>query len=368
MSYKPVPQSSTRSLASAQERELVFNFRLALPGRASSRHTQRAYFRWVDAFLCDLAELKPTQGMDRMRRMEMLPVELLEALLSAGQLRAWLGQLTMRGQGKQAIDQARAAIVTLAALLAEAGWIDERDAAAMARVRPPQAEDGQRPGRWLSLEELRQLMNAAPQIATSDEQAVRNEVVIGILCTMALRREELSSARWGDLSLQDSRVVMRIHGKGRKVAYVDVPRFVVNQLSRWRKVVTPDALHPQPRTPLVRRIWKGGRVADTGLSPDGIWLIVDLAAREAGLGHVAPHDLRRSVAGALHQSGVPIETISRLLRHSNVDITERYLNRMPRPNEGAILMSQTLGFEGDDAMWPGFDGPLIQPSSDKGEK
>lgn len=336
----------------ADQSNLVFNFRLALPGRASSRHTQRAYFRWVDTFLADVADLKRTKGISRVSRMESLPIPVLQRSLSPAQLRAWLGHLVQAGHGKQGIDQARAAIVTLADLLAEAQWMDERDSAAMARVRPPRAEDGQRPGRWLAVEDVRLLMYAAPEIATTDNQAFRNQVVVNMLCTMALRREELSSARWGDLTLQNNRPVLRVHGKGRKVATIDVPRPVLKSLDRWRKVVTPDQLHPEPHTPLVRRIWKGGRVAKNGLSADGIWLIVDQAAQYAGLGHVAPHDLRRSVAGALHQSGVPVETISRLLRHANVTVTEKYLNRMPQPNEGAILMSEALGFEGED--WPGF--------------
>ncbi|MFW5708950.1 MAG: tyrosine-type recombinase/integrase [Chloroflexota bacterium] len=337
----------------SHDTDLTFNFYLALPGRASSPHTQRAYFRWVDTYLADVAGLKPMRGDSRINRMQSLPVPVLQKTLSAPQLRAWLGRLIQRGHGKQGIDQARAAIVTLTDLVVEAGWLDDYTAAAVARVRPPRAEDGQRPGRWLSLDELRRMMRAAEDVATTRNQSLRNAVVMNTLCTMALRREELSAARWGDLSLQNNRPVLRVHGKGRKVAYIDVPRPVLRALDRWRLVIAPDALHPSPETPLVRRIWKGGRVADHSLSPDGIWLIVDQAAVHAGVGHVAPHDLRRSVAGALNESGVPVETISRLLRHSNIAVTEKYLSRLPRANEGALLMSEALGLEEDE--WPGFE-------------
>ena len=334
---------------------LTFNFMLALPGRASSRHTQRAYFRWVDTYLADMAEQKPTKGDARIKRMQMLPVPVLAKVLTAQHLRAWLGMLARKGHSKQGLDQARAAIVTLTDLLAEAQWIEDYTAASMARVRPPRAEDGQRPGRWLSLHEVRMLMAAAPQIATTDNQAARNSVVISMLCTMALRREELSVAKWGDLTLQNNRPVLRVHGKGRKVATIDVPNPVLKALNIWRRVIEPDALHPAPHTPLIRRIWKGGGVSQHGLSPDGIWLIVDQASEHAGLGHVAPHDLRRSVAGALYEAGVPIDTISRLLRHSNIAITEKYLSRLPHANQGAVLMSEALGFSEDDTVWPGFE-------------
>lgn len=336
-------------LIPSYESGLTFNFAAALPGRASSVHSHRAYFRWVDTYLVDIAGLKPMHGAARLARMMALPVELLQESLSARQLRAWLGMLVSRNHGKQGIEQARAAIVTLADLLAEAELFDEYAAAAMSRVRPPRAEEGQRTGRWLSVDELKLLMSAAREIGTSENQMLRNDVIATILCTMALRREELAVAKWEDLSIQNNRVMLRVHGKGRKVAMIDVPRPVLRAIDRWRQATGPGT---DKHSPLIRRIWKGGRISRRGLTPDGIWWMIDEAARAAGLGHVAPHDLRRSVAGALHEAGTPIDKISRLLRHSNIAVTERYLNRLPRANEGAILMSDVLGLDDD---WPGFD-------------
>lgn len=350
---RPRPQQDS-SLAAHSG--LTFNFALALPGRASSQHTQRAYFRWVDTYLADVAQMAATSGPQRYARMNALSIPILREILTAPQLRAWLGSLARRGHGKQGIDQARAAVVTLADLLAEAEWIEDYTAAAMARVRPPRAEDGQRLGRWLSTDQIRSLMEAARDIATSDNQRLRNDVIITMLCTMALRREELAAAKWGDLSLQNNRIVLRVHGKGRKVATIDVPRPVLRAIDNWRRcVAVGDDGALQPHTPLVRRIWKGGRVARHGLAPDGIWLVVDRAARKAGLGHVAPHDLRRSVAGTLHAAGVSVDKISQLLRHSNIAVTERYLQRLPQANQGAVMMSDLLGLFNDDEDWSGFE-------------
>src|SRR5262249_14111321 len=131
-------------------------------------------------------------------------------------------------------------------------------------------------------------------------------------------------------------------------------RPVMRALDHWRGFVNRSEYPPTKDSPLIRRIWKGGRVSHGGLTTDGIWWIIDATATHAEVGHVAPHDLRRSVAGALHEAGTTIEKISELLRHSNVSVTERYLNRLPKANEGAILMSDLLGFDQDDD-WPGFD-------------
>ena len=124
--------------------------------------------------------------------------------------------------------------------------------------------------------------------------------------------------------------------------FVDVPRPVLRALDGWRRAVEPNAPHPPPESPLVRRIWKGGRIARQGLSPDGVWHVVKRSAAQAQLGNVA-----------LEESGVPVETISRLLRHNSIAVTEKYLSKLPRVNEGAVLMSEALGLENED--WPGFE-------------
>ncbi len=65
------------AIVPAAPTELTFNLVAALPGRASSPHTSRAYFRWIDQYLVDIAGLKPTDGDSRVHRMSMLSVKLL---------------------------------------------------------------------------------------------------------------------------------------------------------------------------------------------------------------------------------------------------------------------------------------------------
>lgn len=327
---------------------LTFNFVLALPGQASSPHTARAYFRWVDQFLVDVAGWHPSTSDTRIDRMQRLPVGVLVSSLTPAQVRAWLGMLVRRNHGRQGLQQARAAVVTLASLMAEADLLNDMVSAAISRVKIPRAEEGQRTGHWLSTDQLKMLMNASRQIATSENQVLRNYALTSMLCTMALRREEIASVRWNDFSIQNDRAVLRVHGKGRKTAPIDVPRAVINALTSWRSALVAQDQLESTASPLLRRLWKGGRISRNGLTPDGIWLIVSESAKAANLGEVAPHDLRRSVAGALQANGVPIDKISRLLRHSNVAVTERYLSKLPQINEGALLMSDMLGLEDDN--------------------
>ena len=297
-----------------------FDFTKALPKRTESSNTQRAYYRWVDRFLVDVAGLKPTSGDERLQRMETLPLKSLIRHMTARKLRNWLNRLVEEKQGRQALDQARATIVTLAELMAEEGALEEGLAKEIQDVSVPSVKKNPTPERLLNPEEVRRLMAAARDMAHSTNQLLRNNVVATMLCTMALRREELSAAQWGDVTVKEGIAVLDM-GQG----YVDVPLPVVTIIDRWRSMLG----EPPATTPLIRRIWKGGRIAKAGLSPDGIWLIIRDAAEYAGLGHVTPDDLRRSAVANMYKNGMPIEEISRLLRHRSVLITERFLAKLP---------------------------------------
>ena len=299
-----------------------FDLTAALPRRTSSPNTQRAYYRWIDRYLADVAGLKETRGDDRIKRMRNLPLRSLSKHLSPRKLTNWLNRLVDEGQGRQSLDQARATVVTVADLLAEADIIETTLAAEIQAVSVPPIKKKESPERLLTPDEVKNIMIAAREMATSVNQTLRNNVVATMLCTMALRREELSAAKWGDLTVRDDGLVVLDMGNG---DYVDMPRPVVIIIDRWRKILGT----PESSTPLIRRIWKGGRVAKAGLSPDGIWLIIRDAAKFAGLGNVTPDDLRRSAVANMRNNGMPIEEISRLLRHRSILITERFLAKLP---------------------------------------
>lgn len=298
-----------------------FDFTKALPKRTSSLNTQRAYYRWVDRFLVDVAGLKATRGDERIIRMQSLPVKSLQRHMTRRKLINWLNRLVDDGQGRQALDQARATIVTLSELMAGEGALEVDIAAEIQSVSVPPIKKNPTPERLLTPDEVKRLMGAARDMASSSNQMLRNNVVALMLCTMALRREELSGAKWNDIIMKDGVVVLSMGAE----EYVDMPLPVLTTIDRWRAVLG----EPPEHTPIVRRIWKGGRVAKAGLSPDGIWLIIRNASRYAGLGHVTPDDLRRSAVANMYKNGMPVEEISRLLRHRSVLITGRFLAKLP---------------------------------------
>jgi integrase len=305
-----------------------FNFSAALPQHTSSANTQRAYYRWIDRYLVEVGKIKPLAGEDRLQRMGRLHVTTLLRVLVPEKFQNWLQRLAKNDHGRQSLDQARAAVVTLSELAAAANVLTDAQFAAIRAIKVPAVRRAPAPDRLLNTDELRRLIAAAREMAQTPEQSVRNHLVVLLLCTMGLRREELSALKWADVVVVSGKVALKIETNA-----LEIPRSVLTTMDRWRNLITESGAAPTPASPLIRRIWKGGRIAKVGLSPDGIWLVVRDAAQQAQLEHVTPDDLRRSVAASWHKAGVPLGEISQLLRHRSVMVTERFLAKLPEPGE-----------------------------------
>jgi site-specific recombinase XerD len=64
---------------------------------------------------------------------------------------------------------------------------------------------------------------------------------------------------------------------------------------------------------------------DVSLDRKAIWNQVQRVRKLVGLDHFSPHDLRRSWASALHARGASIKSVSLLLGHGSIAVTERYI-------------------------------------------
>ncbi len=61
------------------------------------------------------------------------------------------------------------------------------------------------------------------------------------------------------------------------------------------------------------------------ITAQAVYYILRDTARAAGLGRLAPHDLRRSNARLMREGGASLEQIQAILGHSNIQTTSRYL-------------------------------------------
>jgi len=83
--------------------------------------------------------------------------------------------------------------------------------------------------------------------------------------------------------------------------------------------------------------WLGGRYGvgeaqeknetrqDEGVTTDVVSYAVKRYAKRIGIGHLVPHDLRRTCARLCHEAGGELEQIQFLLGHASVQTAERYI-------------------------------------------
>jgi integrase len=194
-----------------------------------------------------------------------------------------------------------------------------------------------RPGRWLTRSEARILIDGC----ASDDQGQRDRVLIVVALLTGLRRAELASLVWRSLDLSQGRVT--VHGKGGKLATIGLPEQARRELASWRLLVASrqGRKAPGPNQPVFPTGRKQGGLNNSRVDYEfdwnrrlAVWSVRSIVARHAeaaGLGTLATHDLRRSVAGFLDEDGIDLKGIQAALRHSSPEVTARcYLDRSPR--------------------------------------
>ncbi len=199
---------------------------------------------------------------------------------------------------------------------AENGMMSRSEATELASVKDMRMS-GTRVGRWLTADEVKELLNA-PDIET--DKGKRDRAMLAVLFVCGLRRAELVNMVVRHIQRRDGRwLIVDIQGKGRRVRTVALPLWVKELLNAW----TDSAGISDGR--VFRGVNKGGAVQGEGLSPAAVWLIVQGYARVCGLGSLSPHDCRRTCAKLCRAADGDLEQIQFLLGHASIKTTERYL-------------------------------------------
>jgi len=208
------------------------------------------------------------------------------------------------------------AIRRLADEAADSGWLSPDLAIGVRRVKGVKRL-GRKLGNWLSRDQAQDLLNAIPPGTLTGK---RDAAVIGLLLGCGLRRSEVVSLRLDQLQAREGHwVIVDLLGKGGRVRTVPVPCWCKTLIDTWiRESGVTDGK-------VFRRIWRKNAELDLGVASDVVWCAVRRYAKQIGVDHLAPHDLRRTCARLCHSSGGELEQIQFLLGHASVQTTERYI-------------------------------------------
>jgi integrase len=126
--------------------------------------------------------------------------------------------------------------------------------------------------------------------------------------------------RLDQLQVRESHwVIVDLVGKGGRIRTVPVPNWCKGLVDVW---LLQSGVNEGK---VFRRVLKNGARQDAGVTANVVWYAVKRCAKRAGIGNLAPHDLRRSCARLCHGCGGELEQIQFLLGHASVQTTERYI-------------------------------------------
>jgi len=154
------------------------------------------------------------------------------------------------------------------------------------------------------------------QLLQADGLNLKHRTILMTTYAAGLRVSEVCNLRPEHI-LSERRQIRIEQGKGKKDRYSVLSPRLLEQLRAYWRVYQPQG----------GWIFPSGYWPDRHLTTDTVMLVFERATKLAGLpSNGGIHSLRHSFATHLLEAGVPLPVIQRLLGHSNLATTSRYLH------------------------------------------
>ena len=191
------------------------------------------------------------------------------------------------------------------------------------KVQAQDADDARKPNskRALSQAELAHFLD----VWSKDKTAVgiRNNALIRLGVYTGLRRSELVALRWSDVNLESKIITVREGkgGKSRAVKIADITEGTARAMKALREAQGQKYEFVFPR--MTRG--KGARFGDDKpANPQTVMTVVLRTHRLADIGHLSPHDLRRTNITQSLAHKAPLADVQAQAGHSRAETTLRY--------------------------------------------
>ncbi len=173
-------------------------------------------------------------------------------------------------------------------------------------------------GRDISGGELRAMV----EVCVHDQGAAgpRDLAILAVLYIGGLRRSELVALDVTDYGADPPSLRVR-HGKGDKERLVPLTGSAASALESWlrRRGERPGRLFLP--------VTQSGVVTGESISSIAVYNMLQKRAKQAGVAHLSPHDLRRTFVSDLLDAGVDLSAAQQLAGHASVVTTARYDRR-----------------------------------------
>jgi site-specific recombinase XerD len=227
------------------------------------------------------------------------------AAMTAEEFREYKEHLRGRKLKPQSVNLAIASLRSLVKWGCEARLLTEA-------VKTPKAvRQAMKVPRWLTKPQEKRLLKAVRK-----EGNPHHLGLVELLLVFALRISEAAALEWGDVTMRRSAAVLRIRkGKGNKEG--ELP-FLKNERAREALLLLG---YKQWHKDKDRRLLQGQRGP---LSASGVKQLLTVYGKRADIEPFSAHVLRHTCGRRMFEAKVPIQVISRWLRHESLNTTLLY--------------------------------------------
>ena len=199
--------------------------------------------------------------------------------------------------------------------LVERGWLLTDPSKDLPRPKRPQ----RLPKAIVDPTELEQLL-ALPDLQTLN--GYRDRVMLEVLYSTAIRREELANLCVDEIDLDSGYVFVR-EGKGRKDRVVPLGRSACDWMRSYLRGIRPEWPRRDAKAQADRHVFLN-RWGE-GMTPNAVGAMVKKYAQLAALEKpVTTHGLRHACATHMLRNGAPIRQLQEMLGHASLETTQLY--------------------------------------------
>jgi integrase/recombinase XerD len=176
-------------------------------------------------------------------------------------------------------------------------------------------------------EQIKALFKACDK-EESEHLQLRDRAILAVLLDCGLRATELCTLTIGNVSLDAKDAYVRVLGKGNKWGEVGLGdqslKYVRKYIRMFREPTVEHA--KENRNQAFVFVNRHGEQ----LTKSGLWRIFDRLGHWAHIEGVrcSPHTMRHTFAQMFIRNGGDIYTLSKLMRHSSLSVTEQYLKSL----------------------------------------
>lgn len=257
---------------------------------------------------------------------------------------AWRGSMEKRNLAPSTIATKLATLSALFAYFRDYGIIDRNPATTKLVPRPEQPLQSPK-GRALSVKDVRYLLYTISRDNPTDK---RDLAIIYSILRLSLRVSEICKIKVSDIKREGRHWVIDYRSKGGRRERQPLPtdvKTVIDEYLESDRINRRDSKTGGAEAFIFQAdISRRNYGASEPLTTRHIWHIVKTRARLAGIGKLAPHDLRRTAITKAFQQNAPVTSILNMSKHKSVETLMIYNKGLDNLENNAV---HTLNYDSE---------------------